>query len=131
MKKVITILCISISLMSCQKENIEKTKHYVSFVGDIDNGYCKINGKVCQTASSLDGKPIYECYTGDVLEYVDNGIDQTYAPVYMYPIGGGTPTLLSPGGVNQGYTNGYIVVDTQIVKQYEGNGDAHLTYTIK
>lgn len=122
MKKLLLILSVGlIGLTSCEKEEI-KTKHYVSFIG-IENGYCKINGELSQAVIGTTGLPLHECYSGDVLELVDNGNDYTTS----------TPVLGPPYYINEyheGAVASYILVDAQVVKQYVGNGNANLRYVI-
>jgi len=119
MKKQLLILSIGLlGLTSCQKEEKdemiqqEEVYHTVRFVGLINDymGYCKINGVEVEPFNLVTGAPEYKCYSGDRLELKDTGYDVL-------------PTV-------QGFVESYIVVDSEIVKEYSGYGDANLIYFI-
>jgi hypothetical protein len=119
MKKQLLILSIGLlGLTSCQKEEKdemiqqEEVYHTVRFVGLINDymGYCKINGVEVEPFNLVTGAPEYKCYSGDRLELKDTGYDVL-------------PTV-------QGFVESYIVVDSEIVKEYSGYGDANLIYVI-
>ena len=133
MKKITLLLSLCLVLFSCKKEELSnntnqddvRTKHYVSFGDDIENGYCKINGVVKQTFNLSTNGPIYECYSGDVLEYYDSGVTSFEPPIFD-----SNGVLIDPGSTYNSFVSGYIIVDAIIVKSYYGEDKADLTYII-
>ena len=119
MKTILISILMCLSLLSCKKEEFIQPQRYVLFAGYLsENSYVRINGSDVSislielpnlTDSAYYG-PMYEVKSGDILEYVDYGVD--------------TDTT-------QGYTYGVILIDNKPVREYSGHGDCILTYIVE
>lgn len=125
MKKIITIAIVALALVSCKKEElkpVEKKKYTIMFAPILSShGYVSING-VNKTINTK-----YDVVAGDILRFVDTG-DDVY---HLEPDPSGThPYQYGVGWKEEGYTNGAIIVDAGVVKQYSGQGDCNISYTL-
>jgi len=132
MKKLITILSIAIlglSFTSCTKENDELQN--VREVNAAFGGTLSQNGTVTINGIPVQINEVYKVKTGDVLRFVDPGVDIFHQGFTLYSTTGGPNIVVSEDRWEQGFTYGEIIVDLGSVATSAGQDDVNLTYIIK
>jgi hypothetical protein len=133
-KLILLLAASALALSSCKKEEeVVPTYAQVTFSGVFSpNAKAKINGIEVAKMKPQNVKK------GDVLTLKDTGADIYHAAIYGYPSNGGEPFIVSPAYTEQGYTEGYIILNkgkngaVTIVAQYTGGyTDCNLTYTVQ
>lgn len=131
MKKLITLSILAIatlSFTSCEKEeeqDIITNYKKAAFGGMLStNGSLTINGKPAEL------NKVYDVKKGDVLKFIDPGVDIVTPGWTLYSTNGG-PDIIIPGSTEEGVTYGEIIIESGSVANSYGQADVNLTYIVK
>jgi hypothetical protein len=123
-KLMMLTLMMCFSVMSCNKDDSITPPIYTPIYTAAFGGMLSINGSLT----------INIVKRGDILKFIDTGVDVHHPPLWLYPINGGSPILARAEYIEEGVTYGEIIVATNgiaiSVASSQGQDDVNLTYIV-
>lgn len=127
-------LMMCFSVMSCNKDDSITPPIYTPIYTAAFGGMLSINGSLTINDDVVELNKPYIVKRGDILKFIDTGVDVHHPPLWLYPINGGSPILARAEYIEEGVTYGEIIVATNgiaiSVASSQGQDDVNLTYIV-
>ena len=126
---MMTLMMCLITIVSCVKDEMLLPSYTAAF-----GGMVSVNGSLTINGDGVKLNTPYIVKRGDILKFIDTGVDVNHPPIWLYPTNGGSPLLVSAAYTEEGVTYGEIIVATNgiaiSVASSQGQDDVNLTYII-